>query len=145
MGKNVFVTNGNEEAFHGRFDGQPYTFNPGEPRKIPVIAALFLFGYGSTDAERRAAMVRNGWLKVSDPEHPLGLKAATRRLKRFKFKAADDDVVVRPQPAKLPQLQTKSEPGGNGADPEAVAAPGPEGRPPGTPPPPGIPSFVQHA
>lgn len=111
-GKNVTVTNRGEEAFVGRFDGVSYAFPCGESVVIPARAAQFLFAYGMTDADRKRALIRNGWHTTSDPTDPHGPAAAEKRMRAFVFKKAPDSPErEKPQPIVInPKISTKDAP-----------------------------------
>jgi hypothetical protein len=89
MGMNqVFVTNTNEFAHTDQYDGDAYTFPPGEKVLIPYDAAVHMFGRGLDD--KTETLVRLGWAQTFDPasrqfvENPDGVK----RLAAFVFEEA---------------------------------------------------------
>ena len=87
---NVIVTNKGKEPFSKRFDSVEYVFPVGEEVTIDEEAAIFLFGYARDEAEKLRTLVRNGWLRVSDPASPAGPQAARDRLSSFIFSKAPD-------------------------------------------------------
>lgn len=132
--KNVSVVNHNDEAWTGRHNGVAYAFEPGKAVTIPEFAAMFLFGYGMGDEQRHRALIRNGWLKTSDPKDEHGPVAADKFMKKFRFKQAADDVIEKPKPKTLDvaRVVTNGKPGGEGEG--ASSAGDPQGTPPGGPP-----------
>lgn len=98
----VIVTNRNVAGFTARFDGQEHVFPTGEAVAIEVRAAAFLFGFGLPEANRDRIMVRNGWLRTSDPTDPHGPEAALRYLRGFVFTKAPEEPVLKPRAIMLP-------------------------------------------
>lgn len=86
----MIVTNRNREAHSGRFNGTLYTFPPNEPVKIPEAAAIHLFAYGKSDADRQRVLVRNGWQRSGKPGDVYGPEAAMKRLMLFVFQVIED-------------------------------------------------------
>ncbi len=86
----VIVTNRNEEPYERRYDGEMYAFPPGEAVTIPDLAAVYLFGYGGTEADRRRIVIRNGWQLNGVKGNPHGPDAAMKKLSNFVFKKGPD-------------------------------------------------------
>jgi len=74
----VFVTNGNDEPYSDRYDGEDYTFPPGERVMITTDAATHIFGFNLVD--KSETLVRTGRAMKIDPktrqyvEDPEGVK-----------------------------------------------------------------------
>ena len=75
---NIFVTNNGSAVFKDSFDGKQFSFEPGKPVEIPLLAAKHIFGYG--DDNKSPYLVRLGWLRMSNE-----MDAAMARLNEFKF------------------------------------------------------------
>lgn len=82
----LIVRNKNGSAWARKWDGQLYEFRPNDDVTIPDEAAVYLFGYGKPNEEKRRILVRNGWQKNSDAESPLGPVKALERLNNFIFR-----------------------------------------------------------
>lgn len=86
----IVVTNRNAEEHKGKFNGKVYTFPPNQPVSIPEDAAMHLFAFGKSDADRARILVRNGWQRTGDNESVVGPKAAMERLNKFAFHVIED-------------------------------------------------------
>jgi hypothetical protein len=84
----IFVKNTNDFYHEDRFDGEDYSFPPGEKTQIPIDAARHMFGYGLKD--KSETLVRLGWAMRLNKEtkrfeeDPTGVQ----RLSRFVFTRA---------------------------------------------------------
>jgi hypothetical protein len=76
------ITNGNDNPFVGRFDGQDYAFPCGQPVYCPDDAAKHIFGLGQSDKSN--VLSRNGWATVTG-----GLAVGMTILNNFKFVAVE--------------------------------------------------------
>lgn len=114
----VVVINKNKEPYTGRYDGENYTFPPGDAVTVPEETAAFLFGYGQDDARRQRIIIRNGWQKNGIPGDDDGPEAAKKRLANFVFKRGPEP---EPAPMKEKQLlpQHRAMTGINAVSPEA--------------------------
>lgn len=110
----VVVTNKNEEAYARKWDGELFSFPPGDPVTIPEAAAMYLFGYGGTDAVRAQILVRNGWQRNGVDTDPFGPVFAMKKLRNFIFKKGPEDAPKAKPEKKLAPMhqQGKREPGG---------------------------------
>ena len=116
----VVVTNKNEEAYSRKFDGDLYSFPPGEAVTIPESAAAYLFGYSLTDDDRKKIVVRNGWQKNGMPGDPAGPEAAMKRLHNFTFrKGPEPKATEKPAKKVLPEQQGRVMTGINAVNPKA--------------------------
>ena len=99
------VPSRNAEAFSRRFDGELFSFPPGERVSVPEDAAAYIFAYGQNDAARARVLIRNGWQRNG----ALDLPAALERLHKFVFNQAPPAAApAKPQKKVLASMKAKA-------------------------------------
>ncbi len=106
----ISVKNGNDFAIKGRYDGQDYSFPPGEPVAVPVEVANHVFGWGQPDKTR--ALHRLGWLSTAD-----SMSQAQERMNRIIFEEVVQSYAPKERKTQANQVANSKKPvlaeGGN--------------------------------
>ena len=89
----VQVTNRNDFALRGRFNGRDYTFAPGKPTEAPEDAVRHIFGFGQ---DNHVGLIRLGLLKPGST-----LETAKAALDKVQF-TTGKMVFEQPEPAPEP-------------------------------------------
>lgn len=120
----IRVVNNLKERIFGRYDGEDFEFLPGASVRLPILAAIHIFGFGQQDKTR--ALNNLGWLRQSEDR-----EKAMAKLNRITFTEAPPLIEAEVEPE-------EDEPAGELTPPHsALPPPSPEasgGGAPGTRP-----------